>query len=157
MSKVIEPGEKHYTAGAVVISDSLPAKALLLHHLKLDYWLPPGGHQESHENPAETAVRETLEETGIDISTYIAPTKPFDGRVKTLPPADYFLEESIPAYGDQSAHYHLDQIYVVKVPEQVVQLEAAKAHDIGWFTLEETEKLNTFDNVHMILRKELAA
>jgi len=116
----------------------------------------PGGHQESHENPIETAIRETQEETGIDISALITPITILDDHVNTLPTPGYFLEESVPAHGDQPAHYHLDQVYVVKVPEQVVQLEAAKAHGIGWFTLEETEQLNTFDNVHMILRKELA-
>ncbi len=156
MSRIIEPGEKHYAATVVVVSNSTPAKALLLHHRKYDRWMPPGGHQESHENPIETAIRETQEETGIDISALITPITILDDHVNTLPTPGYFLEESVPAHGDQPAHYHLDQVYVVKVPEQVVQLEAAKAHGIGWFTLEETEQLNTFDNVHMILRKELA-
>ena len=34
---------------------------------KLNKWLQPGGHIEYTETPAETAIRETKEETGIDI------------------------------------------------------------------------------------------
>jgi 8-oxo-dGTP pyrophosphatase MutT (NUDIX family) len=156
MSRIVELGEKHYAATVIVISDSLPAKALLLHHRKLDCWLPPGGHQESHENSVQAAIRETQEETGLDISELIAPVTTY-GDVKLFPNPDYLLEESIPPHGDQPAHYHLDQVYVVKVPEQTVQHNQAESHDIGWFTLEETEQLNTFENVHMILRKELAS
>ena len=157
MSRIIEPGEKHYTSTVVVISDTVPAKALLQHHRKYDRWMPPGGHQESHENPVQAAIRETLEETGVDISALITPIIPLDDRVNTLPLPNSLLEESIPPHGDQPAHYHLDQVYVVKVPEQTVQHNHAESHDIGWFTLEETEQLNTFENVHMILRKELVS
>jgi len=41
---------------------------VILHpHAKLGIWLPPGGHIEKNELPDEAAIREVLEETGIDI------------------------------------------------------------------------------------------
>ncbi len=149
---------KHYTASVVVLSDTTPVKTLLIHHRKYNNWMPPGGHQEGHENPVETAIRETREETGVDISDAIGSLEPFDSGANHIPIPHYFLEESpIPAYGDQPEHTHLDQIYVVRVPEQAVNHNQEESHDIGWFTLAETEKLPTFDNVRLILRKEMAS
>ncbi|MEK6896397.1 MAG: NUDIX domain-containing protein [Nanoarchaeota archaeon] len=40
-------------------------KLLLIHHAKLNIWLPPGGHIESNEIPDDAALREIEEETGI--------------------------------------------------------------------------------------------
>lgn len=37
-------------------------------HQKLGLWLPPGGHVEANELPDEAAVREVLEETGVDVA-----------------------------------------------------------------------------------------
>jgi len=157
MSRIIEPGERHSTATVVVISDTSPAKTLLQHHRKFDRWMPPGGHQESDENSVEAAIRETLEETGIDITAAIPPAQIFGEDVTSLAMPKYLLEEKIPAHGDQPFHYHLDQVYVVNVPDQAVRLHAGESRDIGWFTLNETEKMNLFDDMHKILHKELAS
>ena len=146
---------KHYTASVVVLSNSTPTKTLLVHHRKYDKWMPPGGHQEAHENPVEAAIRETLEETSLDISGVIEGPQPFDAGASHLRRPDYFLEEAIPAHGGEAEHVHLDQIYVVRIPEQLGIHNQDESHGIGWFTLEDTEKLPTFDNVHQILRKEM--
>jgi len=147
---------KHYTASVVILTDTAPAKTLLIHHRKYDKWMPPGGHQDTHENPVEAAIRETLEETGLDVTAAIGALTPFDDGASHIPKPTYFLEESpIPAYGDEPEHTHLDQIYVVRIPEQAAAHNHTESHDIGWFTLEATEKLPTFDNVHQILRKEM--
>ena len=42
-------------------------RVLLLYHRSLAMWLPPGGHIDPHELPDEAAVREVVEETGIDV------------------------------------------------------------------------------------------
>ncbi len=150
--------EKHYTATVFVLSDTKPTKTLLIHHRKYDKWMPPGGHQDPHENPIEAAARETFEETGVDVAATIGALERVDAGASFIPRPQYLLEEGpIPARDDQPEHYHLDQVYVVRVPEQVVSHNQAESHDIGWFTLEETEKLDTFDNVHFILRKEMTS
>ncbi|HEX3082432.1 MAG TPA: NUDIX domain-containing protein [Candidatus Saccharimonadia bacterium] len=150
--------EKHYTSSVVILSDSKPVKTLLVHHRKYNNWIPPGGHQHETENPLETAVRETREETGIDISEAIGQPERLDATAALIPQPRYFLEEGpIPAFGDQPEHFHLDHVYVVRVPHQDPVHDENESHDIGWFTLEETEKLAMFDNVHLILRKEMAS
>src|SRR5256886_11095557 len=42
-------------------------KVLLIHHRKLDKWLPLGGHIELDEDPEQAALREAKEESGFDI------------------------------------------------------------------------------------------
>lgn len=49
---------------------------LLMYNKKLNKWLQPGGHIGGVETPQENAIRETLEETGINIKI-IGPS--FDG------------------------------------------------------------------------------
>lgn len=155
MSKNITPCEKQLVASAVIISNGNPKKALLVHHKKFNVWLQPGGHAEWNENPVEAAIRETKEETGLDIS-FLADKIQKIEEVYVLPIPDYYFEETIPAHGVQPAHIHLDHLYVVEVPEQKVVKQDEESHDIGWFTLEETENLDIFENTRMILRKVLA-
>jgi 8-oxo-dGTP pyrophosphatase MutT (NUDIX family) len=54
----------HVTGSAVVLDEH--RRVLLHRHKRLGLWLQPGGHLEPGESPAQAAVRETLEETGID-------------------------------------------------------------------------------------------
>jgi 8-oxo-dGTP pyrophosphatase MutT (NUDIX family) len=148
---------KHFTATVIILSTTIPLKTLLIHHRKYDKWMPPGGHLEGHENPVEAAIRETREETGLDISWVFGEPIALDATARHIRRPDYFLEEDVPQHGSQPSHVHLDQIYVVRLPEQPPRLNKAESHDIGWFTLEDSERLNTFDNVHVLLRQELAA
>ncbi len=46
--------------------DPASGSMLLADHCKSGLWLPPGGHVEPGEHPAETVRRETREELGID-------------------------------------------------------------------------------------------
>jgi 8-oxo-dGTP diphosphatase len=54
---------RHFTASAVVLDDE--DRVLLVHHNKIGLWLYPGGHVDPNEAPAEAAVREVVEETGV--------------------------------------------------------------------------------------------
>lgn len=57
---------KHFiSAGALVVKEG---RLLLVRHYepgRFEYWAPPGGGAENTEELAQTATRETLEETGI--------------------------------------------------------------------------------------------
>lgn len=64
--------ERQYCASAYTI-DFNNKKVLLMYNKKLNKWLQPGGHIEGNETPIETAIRETFEETGIQIKI-VGPT-----------------------------------------------------------------------------------
>jgi 8-oxo-dGTP diphosphatase len=145
---------KHYTVTVYIYSDSTPRKVLLLHHRKHNVWNPPGGHQEIDENPIEAAIREVREETGLEIAPYMEPNTPI-GKGIYLPAPLRVLEVSIPAHGEEPQHFHVDLQYRVTIPEQAVINAPEESHDIGWFTLEEAEKLTTFTDVRQVLHREL--
>lgn len=150
-------GEKHSTATVFVVTDDKPSRVLLVHHKKFDKWMPPGGHQEALENSYEAAIREVREETGIDITPFLPKPTQLYMRASNIPLPDYILEEKIDAHGEQAEHYHLDMIYVVRVPQQEATHAKSESHSIGWFTKEEAEKLPTFDNVIATIRSVLSS
>lgn len=49
----------------VVVVDPSDQSSLLVDHINAQLWLPPGGHVEPDEHPADTAHREAQEELGI--------------------------------------------------------------------------------------------
>jgi 8-oxo-dGTP pyrophosphatase MutT (NUDIX family) len=146
---------KHYTASAFVFSDSLPVKVLLVHHKKYDKWMQPGGHQEEYENPVEAAIREVREETGIDATPYIGAINPIDDTASFIPRPDYLLECIIPAHGKEPQHYHIEQSYIIRLPEQPPRLSERESHDVKWFTLEELDGIPMLSNVRMIAKQEM--
>lgn len=123
-----EPG--HLTGSALVVHPG-SGRVLLNHHRKLDKWLQFGGHFDYETDPADVALREAREESGIsDLRFAQLPATPFD--------IDAHI---IPARGDRPEHWHLDLRYLVytDTPDQAAL--SAESHEIRWFTIAETEHL----------------
>ena len=59
--------DAHFTASAIVV-DETGERTLLVHHRKSGSWFQPGGHLEpSDDSPADGALREAREETGLEV------------------------------------------------------------------------------------------
>lgn len=152
----VREGQKHATATVFLVTRELPKRVLLMDHKKMGVWMPPGGHLESTENPYQTAIRETFEESGIDVADYLpVPTK-VDQVAISLPVPKYIFEEKIFANGDQPEHFHLDHIYVVEVPFQNPINAKTESHSIRWFEIDEIENIPILENVAMIVREILS-
>jgi ADP-ribose pyrophosphatase YjhB (NUDIX family) len=108
------------------------AQVLLVRHRKLEKWLPIGGHIEIGENPEQAALREALEESGLQVELVGAkPPREFPGtQILTAP--SYLDVHDIS--GD---HRHIGLIYFAKSAAGEPQLAQAEHHDIRWFTPEE--------------------
>ena len=99
---------RHFTATAFVVHDGHVA----LHwHLKVQAWLPPGGHINENEDPVQAVLRETEEETGL--KTAIVPAAQIfdlDYPTHVQPPLTIMVEDIHDP--DQGYHQHIDMIYV---------------------------------------------
>lgn len=125
--------ERHFTSTSFVLHP-LEEKILLHWHKKVKTWLPPGGHVEENETPVDTAVRETFEESGLNIEIidydYERINRHFIDVKEIIPPYTILLEKiNDPKNGE---HIHIDMIYFSK---------ALNPKDLksGWFWVNEDE------------------
>ena len=140
-------GEGHLTGSAITVSAD-GSHVLLLHHRKLDRWLQPGGHGDPGETTGEeVALREALEESGIEgLTLHARAPRPLDVDV-----------HDIPARGSEPAHQHLDLRYLVVAPERAQLLpELAELNEIRWVAWDETESLGPDYGLRRALRKARA-
>ena len=125
--------EKHFTATTYIVENG---KVLLIPHPKLGKWLPPGGHVEMNETPSACAIREALEETGLEFQIILQENLWIDEHNAKSLPRPYFTQlENIPAHGTKPAHQHIDFIYLAKPTGGTLMPEAR------WFSLPEVEAL----------------
>jgi 8-oxo-dGTP pyrophosphatase MutT (NUDIX family) len=101
---------------------------VLLHkHKKLGRWFPPGGHLEPHELPDEAAVREVLEESGVQVALIGERALPVHEPRQLIRPRGVQLETIAPG------HEHIDLIYFGRpLPGYDGTLLATDA-TLGWY------------------------
>lgn len=110
----------HVTASAIVTDGR--GLVVLHRHRRLGTWLQPGGHVEDGEEPADTAVRETREETGLRAS------HPPDG------PELVHVDVHPTPWG----HLHLDLRYLLLAdPHAPLGSAPGESDDIAWWALEQ--------------------
>ncbi|MEN0119009.1 MAG: NUDIX domain-containing protein [Agrobacterium cavarae] len=97
-----------------------------------DMFAFPGGRGEPGETPADTALRELQEETGI-VARHPQLFATYD-----LPSRD--------SAGQLTSHFLLS-VFLVEADEQAAALAADDAADAGWFTLEEIRRLPAPESV----------
>ncbi|GAB7039953.1 MULTISPECIES: NUDIX hydrolase [Catenuloplanes] len=86
----------------------------LIRHPRFGRWMLPGGHVEPAENPAEAALREVREETGL-AATLLPPhpaTVPDYPAAVRVPLPVWITEQVVPAETRLPAeHVHVDHLY----------------------------------------------
>ena len=123
--KRFDPG--HLTGSAFIL-DAAGKRLVLVHHAKLGRWLQPGGHGEPGEkDPLAVAMREALEETGIE-------------GLKPHPEAPGLFDldvHLIPAGKDEPAHLHLDLRFVLVAPGGAEPRASSESREARWSGLED--------------------
>jgi len=84
-------------------------KLLLIHHKKLNLWLPVGGHIEKDETPDDALKREIKEETGLEIEIISKDSISTVGNTKKILAIPFHV--SVHSVGD---HDHCSFYYVCK-------------------------------------------
>jgi 8-oxo-dGTP pyrophosphatase MutT (NUDIX family) len=126
---------REFTASVYLIENQ---KVLLLYHVKLQKWLPPGGHLERDETPAEAARREVLEETGLEIE-FIQQENLYLNywNARSIERPYLCLLEDIPEYKQRAAHQHIDFIFVAKPIRQA----SRGTFTYRWFEWQDLQRL----------------
>ncbi len=124
--------DRHFTVAVFVVWEG---KVLLHLHHKLGMWLPPGGHIEENELPDEAAVREVLEETGVEVELAGERREDVSDPVQLYRPAGVQLERI------EAGHEHIDLIYFAR-PSGPAEIPAGFAGDkAGWHGPEEWDEM----------------
>ncbi len=109
----------HVTASAVVVG---PRGTLLHRHKRLGLWLQPGGHVDAGEHPADAALREVLEETGV-AARHGDPAHPRVVHIDVHPGG--------------RGHTHLDLRYVLEAGDVDPVAMPGESPDVRWFSWDE--------------------
>ncbi len=127
-----------FTVAIFVVHDG---KILLIHHRKLDKWLPLGGHIELDEDPEQAALREAKEESGLDVEL-------LGERPPTTSPGTRALiaPRFLDIHRINETHEHIGLIYWARPKSgggtSAAELAVVEHHDIRWCSLEELDKLS---------------
>lgn len=123
-------------------------RVLVIHHRRLDTWLPVGGELEAGETPLEAARRELREESGL-AGQFAA----LDGHEDGVPPGLIGYEEHVAG----TKGLHMNFVFVADVPGDA---EVAPNHEFGawrWVDASELAELASPLNVREFGFKALAA
>lgn len=112
-------------------------RVLLVHHRNLKQWLPVGGHVELDEDPETAALRETLEESGLEVELLGERPPTTGGGTKALITPRFLDQHHI-----SDTHQHVCLIYFARPRNGTVTLAEAEHHAIQWCSREDLDRLN---------------
>ena len=113
-----------FTVAIFVIQNS---RVLLIHHRKLDKWLPLGGHIELEEDPEQAALREAREESGLEVEL-------IGERPPTTEPGTRALiaPRFLDIHRITETHEHIGMIYWARPRHGTLTLAELEHHDLRW-------------------------
>jgi 8-oxo-dGTP pyrophosphatase MutT (NUDIX family) len=123
----------HVTVGALLVRDA--AEVLLVDHVAYGIPLQPGGHLEPTDaSLIEAAVRELVEETGVDPAGIVP--------ASNVPVYVEFGEVPARPAKDEPAHFHLDFGYsFVTMQTDIGDIQESEVRRAAWYPLAEAEQL----------------
>jgi 8-oxo-dGTP pyrophosphatase MutT (NUDIX family) len=122
-----------FTVAIFVVHDG---KILLVHHRKLDQWLPLGGHIELDEDPEQAALREAKEESGFEVEL-------LGERPPTTSPGTRALiaPRFLDIHRISDTHEHIGLMYWARPKNGKLALATGEHYDIRWCSADELDKL----------------
>jgi len=113
-----------FTVAIFVVQNS---RVLLIHHRKLDKWLPLGGHIELDEDPEQAALREAREESGLEVEL-------IGERPPTTEPGTRALiaPRFLDIHRITETHEHIGLIYWARPKNGTLTHAELEHHDLRW-------------------------
>lgn len=126
----------HLTGSAWIVDDD-GARVLMTHHRKLNRWLQPGGHADGDPDIRAVALREAVEETGLD-------------PLEAVGSAIFDLDiHRIPARENEPEHLHYDVRFAIRHAGSGGFIVSDESHDLAWV---EIGRLSDYSDEGSILR-----
>lgn len=135
----------HVTGSAWVLN---PARThtLMLHHRKLDRWLQPGGHADGDPDMLQVVLKETSEESGIDMSHIVLPSdRVFDVDIHTIYPSAH-----------DNRHVHFDIRFLLEIDDRLPIPGNSESHQVRWIPLGQVNQFNNALSLRRMVEKTRA-
>jgi 8-oxo-dGTP pyrophosphatase MutT (NUDIX family) len=130
----------HVTASAWIV-DPARARAVLLHHRKLDRWLQLGGHVDGDPDVRRAALREAREESGLRTLRLVT---------ENIYDVDV---HAIPARAAEAAHEHFDVRFALEADPREPLRGNEESRDIRWIALADLADYAVDDSVRRLAAK----
>lgn len=124
-------------------------KLLLIHHKKLNCWLPVGGHIEPNETPDEAILREFREEVGLSVELVTKSDVALGGTTKENLALPFYV--NVHSVGD---HDHCCFFYICRINNhEGMNVNKGELNDSRWVGEGELEDPSIPSDVRNIARK----
>jgi 8-oxo-dGTP pyrophosphatase MutT (NUDIX family) len=123
-------------------------RVLVIHHRRLNFWVPIGGELEAGETPLEAAVRELREETGLTADFAF-----LDGQLDGEPPGYIGYEEHVSG----AKGLHMNFVFVADVAADAKVTPNDEFAEFRWASDAELDGLGAPLNVSQFGHRALAA
>jgi 8-oxo-dGTP pyrophosphatase MutT (NUDIX family) len=130
-------------------------RVLLVHHNGFNKWVPPGGHVEPGETFSQTAKREFIEETGLQVTVLSASSLSYADSNAVAEPSPFYVDLAKDGFRKPAL---IQYFYVRQCADSsgVVDYQREELFGAGWFNLEELKRLETFEQVRVVARHAFA-
>lgn len=123
--------EGHVT-GSCWLVDRERKRTLLTHHRKMQIWIQLGGHCDGDPDVLDVALREAVEESGLDSVRAVNPEKLFHIDIVT-----------VPAWKDIPQHLHYDVRFLFEADINESLHVTPESIDLKWIPLNEVQDWNS--------------
>lgn len=132
----------HVTGSSWVVN---PARThvLMMLHRKLNRWLQLGGHADGESDIVQVVLKETAEESGVDIHAFtLVRNEIFDVDVHI-----------VHANQHDPRHEHFDIRFLLELDDSIPLPGNDESHQIGWAALEQVPRLNNARSLYRMVQK----
>ncbi|GAB7018519.1 NUDIX hydrolase [Halostagnicola bangensis] len=130
---------RHFTVTTYVVNDDATA---LHQHERIGKRIPPGGHIDRDELPHEAAIRECIEETGLEPTILREQESLEGGSGRSLPQPRRQMLYDVNVHDGTVGHQHIDHIFFASVSSREIDPgpDEADVDAWDWYSREELRK-----------------